>query len=188
MQKRTAFLLGIALVICILAFGVSYERNQLILSVLDGLQNVGSCSSCMVGSCACIPGLHTRSDSHPQALLMPLKALANMGDDALSEALIDICTGLNVCFGSLNGSTFAMKADTSDLVISDPRRKCLYRRYQLSRSHHCWHASRDENFRTVLISPLRQSVWIMRNTTSPSFCIPYAQADSQHHRAYQQRP
>lgn len=32
---------------------------------------------------------------------MPLKALANMGDDALVEALVDICTGLNVsvpCF------------------------------------------------------------------------------------------
>lgn len=50
MQKRTAFLLGLGLVICILCFGVSYERNQLVLAILDGLGNVGSCSSCMVSS------------------------------------------------------------------------------------------------------------------------------------------
>jgi hypothetical protein len=77
MQKRTAFLSGLVLLVLLLCFAVPWGRQDLMFQLLEGIESLSSCGSCL-------------------ALLLPLQALARMGDDALVEALISLCSGLGV--------------------------------------------------------------------------------------------
>jgi len=68
MQKSTFFLLLLVCLLLVIALAVSLGRRDVMYELLAGLEDLSSCASCL-------------------ALLVPLKALANIGDDALTEAL-----------------------------------------------------------------------------------------------------
>ena len=76
MQKRTVFLSALLSLVVIL-LGASWVQRDLMYTLIAGLQNLSSCGSCL-------------------ALLVPLKGLAKLGDDAFTEALVDICSGMGV--------------------------------------------------------------------------------------------
>lgn len=149
MQKRIVFLLLLALMVLALAAGAYLTRQNLMLSLITGIQNLSSCGSCL-------------------SFLIPLQMLARMGDDAFTEALVDVCVGMDIqeediCQGALTSQapiiahalrSISLSQRTATLFCSEILGLCPYPPVP----HYNWPLVKPERNATVPLSGQKPTI------------------------------